>query len=139
MADIAGIVKYEQVFPLEILDPDTRAKTGMVFNVKHRDCDAVQEVVERHIQEDMRLAAKGERPAPEEMSDRTTRRNLERLAACVDSWAWGKDKDGEPNTYKGKPLECTQANVIMVLDEVPWLHDAVFAGTANIGNFTTGS
>jgi hypothetical protein len=135
MADISSLVKYEQSFALKIVHPHTRKDTGMVFQIRHRDCDAAQAVVERHMMADMEEAANGTRPGPSELACRAPKRAVERLAACVDGWDWGEDPDGKPNTYNGENLSYTKENAVMVLSETHWLHDAVLAGVNNLENF----
>lgn len=116
MMDISQLVQYERAFPLELKHPVTGEKVGVTFNVRHIDCSAATAVVDRQ-------------SAGEVLEASSTDRSLEVLAACIESWDWGK------HTFNGEKLELTPENALLVLKSSPWINRQVLAATGRIANF----
>lgn len=47
------------------------------------------------------------------------------LVAAIAGWEWGKDANGEQNTFNGEVPEFTESNVRKVVKELDWFQDQV--------------
>lgn len=119
--DVAGLVAYEQDFPLEIRHPKTGEKIGIRFMVRHIDCEASTQ------------AAQAKRVA-KVMGVDADDNTVNQYASCVSGWDWGENTFGD----MGVP-EFSQENAQKVLTHpsAKWMLRQVMDAVLNIGNFTT--
>lgn len=117
-------MEYSEVLPIDrtvdIIGPDGDS-TGIKIVVCSINDERMKRL-RRRIQ-DKRLSqdAKGRALKGDELNE-----NRNEVAfAAIQSWDWGKDKDGKPNTFNGKPPELTRKNAFDVFEKLYWIRDQV--------------
>lgn len=119
--DIAGLVNYEQEFPLELLHPGTGQPIGITFMVKSIDCAAAD------------AAAQADAAVKVASGDGDDKAHLNIYAACISGWDWGE------NEFDGDVPEYSEANCRKVIKHPSskWIVRQLQAAVANVGNFTS--
>jgi hypothetical protein len=130
MADIGGYVQYDDAVPVDILFPDTREPTGIVWWVTHAECDAAEELAVKHSRE-IQLEQMSVARGGEVMKSGAARREREKVAACVVKWDWG-----DWTFEDGKVPDCTPSGVMEVLTKQRWFFADPYRAINDLSNFT---
>ena len=114
-------------FDVQIYHPSNNENLGITIHVIGRDSDEFKRVLWAQSKKRIaKMQKSGNRPGlfyPED----SERDGLELLAACTKSWSGV--------IVKGKTLECTPDNVIMVYEQFPWIREQVDAAIGDRANF----
>ena len=109
--DLSAIVAETRDF--EVLHPKSGDPIGLTLKLRPYTAPEIK-AVERRWQTQ---ALRGRKFSADQIEARGT----DILVAYVSGWAWGKDADGEPCTFKGEVPEFNEASLRRVLKELPWL------------------
>jgi len=119
MADIGNIVSNDRV--IDILHPGTKEPLGIKVSIMHIDDDRMKKIKRKITDERLRLEQRGKNFKAEDLeSNRSTL-----LFSAMTGWEWGKDADGDQNTFHGEIPDFDRRTVIAVLDEKPWFADQI--------------
>jgi hypothetical protein len=127
--DISTLVKYEQLFELDIVDPKTEKPVGIKMMIRSSESPAAKEVLRDHLDKNIETRAKGKLV----QSGALIRQELESTAACIASWEWGE------NVWKNEVPQLSMKKAIEVLDEAPWIYAQVRGASGKVANFMEGS
>lgn len=131
--EISGLVNYEQLFPLKLLNPSTEAELGITFQIRSAESEAAKAVLRKHTDKNLERRVKNKLPK----ADQVIQEELEKAASYIASWDWGVDpKSGTPNTYQGSVPVLSMKTAIQILEEQGWIFAAVTEAANKIGNFT---
>lgn len=128
--DISSVVNYEKLFPLTVKHPITDEPTGLTMQIRSSGSEACKTIYRKHADEMLQMRYKGKRPNGKQAE----REELERTAACIDSWVWG----GEAN-YRGEKPALTMSKAIELLEKVPWIYAQVKEEADKLENFSLSS
>lgn len=133
MADLAKAVDYEQLFPLRLKHPTKEGvMTGVVMMIRSAGSERARQVLRKHLDANIDARLKGKNPGA-----RTFEKNeLEKAASYIASWEWGKDENGEQETYGGEVPELNMHLAIKMLDAQPWMFDQIVEAASKIENFS---
>lgn len=113
---------------IEIVNPKTRAGTGIFITVLSRDSDAAKAVSRRQLNRRLDAARRtrgGVALTAEELDEET----LELLVICTKSWRGMQ--------WQGKPFDCTPENVRFIYEKSPHIiREQVEDAMANRALFT---
>ncbi|MEO0721952.1 MAG: hypothetical protein AAFY43_07355 [Pseudomonadota bacterium] len=112
MTDISSIVRYDRAVPVDFGEIMPGAR-GLVWHVKHIDCDAAVEAGKIH-----------------DKAGLDVERGIAVLAACVASWEWGE------NTWHGEVPELSEEKAREILTEARWMVAPLVKAAQDLGNFT---
>lgn len=144
--DISSVVNYEKLFPLTIRNPITDEPIGLTMKIRSSGSEACKTIYRKHADDVLEMRYKGKRPKGKQAE----REELERTAACIASWNWGKSPDkiekddegretitpGEEATYKGDKPDLTISKAIEIIDNVAWIYVQVKEAADRLENFT---
>lgn len=133
MADIGNITSSDRT--IEILHPGTKEPLGITVTIMHIDDPRMKKLKRRITDERLRLEQRGKVFKAEEIEE--NKNNL--LFSAMTGWDWGKDADGEQNTFRGEVPEFNRKNVVAVLDDKPWFADQVNEAVSDTEAFFTNS
>ena len=142
--DISGIVNYENLFPLDVMHPITDEPIGLTMEIRSSGSEACKAIYRKHADDVHEMRYKGKRPKGKQAE----KEELERTAACIASWNWGKTEDkevdgsivpGEEATFHGEKPTLTISKAIEILDKVPWIYAQVKEAADKLENFTANS
>lgn len=142
--DISQVIDYEKLFVLEILHPITDEPIGLTMEIRSSGSEKCKAIYRKHTDELLEMRYKGKRPKGKQ----SEKEELERTAACIASWNWGKAPDkevdgqiipGEQATYRGEKPELTMKKAIEVLDRISWIYAQVKEAAGAQENFTPDS
>lgn len=126
----------------EIMNPATKAKTGIFWTVLGMDSEVFQGIVKDRSDDDNRAAAMAARAGeelPVRTADQISARNVELLTACSTGWRTVVDGVSHPFiVLKGERLEFTVANVSRVLRDFPQIRKQVDSAVGNLSLFIKG-
>lgn len=142
--DVNTIVNYEKLFALSITHPVTDEPIGLDMQIRSSGSEACKTIYRKHADEVLEMRYKGKRPKGKQAE----KEELERTAACIASWTWGKAPDktvddvviiGEDAFYNGEKPALSIAKAIEVLDKVPWIYAQLKEAADKLENFTANS
>lgn len=124
--DIADLVKYEQLFPLELVDPITDEKLGIVLQIRSAGSAEARQILRKHNDENMAFPQKRK-----SISSATfERQEAEKAASYIASWDWGE------HGFHGEKPDCTMDNAVNVIQEISWVYLQVTEAATSIQNFS---
>lgn len=133
MTDLSKLVDTEHLYALHLHYPGNDAvMIPLTMQVRSSGSARVREINLRHGTERINKRVKGKNLD----AGKLEREEYERVAACIASWEWGKDKDGNQFDWKGSVPELTMAKAIEVLSEAEWIYEQVKEAADNVANFT---
>lgn len=115
MADLAKVKSSERI--LEIKHPATGENYGVQVTLMSLD-DERMKTLKRQIQD---RKNKQEMRQQKPLSAEEVEENGYKIAfTAITNWSWGKDPDGEENTFNGKKPDLTLANAKEIFAALPW-------------------
>jgi hypothetical protein len=126
MADLSDIIKYENLFTLQLRHPVTEQPLSMTMKIRSASSDAVKAIVMKQANKNFERRVKGKLPKGEQEVDEI----LERTAACIAEWDWGEE------SYHGEKPELTIKTAMKIMRELGWMFGQVKEASDNIENFT---
>ena len=129
--DYSKAVDYEGTHTFELLLNDE--PTGIMAEVRSSGSAAVRSLVLEHTDKQIERFAKKKLPT----AIAGERSEIEKMAACIVSWDWGKDpKTGEPNKWGDGPLpDMKNKKAAMEVLRVNWIYDQVSEEAGRLENF----
>lgn len=127
--EISNIVDYEAIHRLEFVHPVTEEKIGIVWNMRSMESAAAKKVLRKHIDEVYERQQRGKLIK----ADSAIRRELEKVAACVESWDWGD------HTYKGSKPDMSMKTVTDILEDIGWMFAQASEAANKVANFSPAS
>jgi hypothetical protein len=132
--DLSKRVVYDAEFPIVIVPPSGDDK-GVVFYVKSLQSRSIQKI--ERVGRNELMAQKLNRGATAvsgDMLDAAETIERSKLIASITRWEWNGNSFGDI----GKDPEFTPENLAAIVDHdnTQWIVDLLYAGAANIGNFT---
>lgn len=127
--DISKIVDYEFLYDLELRHPVTDAPLGITFKIRSAGSDAAKRILRQHTDKNLERRIKNKMPK----SSQLEQEELEKAAACIASWDWGKE------VYKGKKPELTMKVAMEMLEEQGWIFAQVVEASNKMENFSPAS
>lgn len=132
MADICGHVDYEIEVPVDIYFVGEKEPSGIVWWVRHPECEAAEILAARHAAEiQLEQIAKLSEGYEPPSGNADARREREKVAACVSRWDWG-----DWTFENGTVPECDFDGVMQVLEKQKWLFSDPYKAINKIANFT---
>lgn len=119
MADLSEIKTSDRT--IEILHPATGEKLGVQVTLVSIDDDRLQKLKRQITDRRLHLEARGKTFKAEEIEE--NKNNL--LFTATTGWTWGKDADGEQQTFHGEVPEHNRKNFTAVVTELPWFGDQI--------------
>lgn len=129
MAEISSIKPNEAT--INILDPATSEEIGITVDVMGLDDDRMKRIRRSLTDRRNQSQMKGKITKAEELEDEGT----SLLFSAMTGWNWGKDADGNQNTFHGEIPDFNRKNVAAVFDELPWFKRQVDAYIGDDRNF----
>lgn len=114
MAEISDRKPSERT--IDIMDPATFEPFGITVSIMALDDPRMKRIKRQLTDRRNAAATKGKMIKSEEMEEEGS--NL--LLAAMTAWKWGKDSNGEQNTFHGEVPDFTPRNVKEVFEELPW-------------------
>lgn len=133
MADIGNIASSERT--IDILHPGTKEPLGITVSLMHIDDPRLKKLKRRITDERLRLEQRGKAFKAEDIEE--NKNNL--LFSAMTDWHWGKDADGDQNTFRGEVPEFNRRNVVDVLDDKPWFAEQINEAVSDTEAFFTNS
>ncbi len=128
--DISTIVRYEQLFELELKHPTTDEPLGITFQIRSAGSEKAKEVQRKHTDSTLKRLMRQKTLT----SAKAEAEALEKAASYIASWDWGS------NTFAGKDVpEYSMQAAIDILDQAPWIFDRVTEAATSLENFSTAS
>jgi hypothetical protein len=132
--DLSKRVVYDAEFPVVIVPPSGDDK-GVVFYVTSLQSKNIQKI--ERVGRNELMAQKLNRGATAvsgDMLDAAETIERSKLIAAITRWEWNGNSFGDI----GKDPEFTPENLAAIIDHdnTQWIVDLLYAGAANIGNFT---
>jgi len=132
--DLSNRVIYDAEFPVVIVKPDGDNK-GVVFYVKSLQSRSIQKIerVGRNELMAQKLTS-GATAVSADMLDAAETIERSKIIATLTRWEWNGNSFGDI----GKDPEFTPENIAAIVDHENsgWIVDLLYAGSANIANFT---
>jgi hypothetical protein len=132
--DLSKRVVYDAEFPVVIVKPDGDNK-GVVFYVKSLQSRSIQKIerVGRNELMAQKLTS-GATAVSGGMLDAAETIERDKIIASIVRWEWNGNSFGD----MGKDPEFTPENVAAIVDHenTQWVVDLLYAGAANVANFT---
>lgn len=123
--DLATVVKYERLFPLNLKHPETDEEIGVVFMLRSAESEEAKQVLHRHNNLNVERRYRNKIPQSEQL----VKEELEKAASYIASWDWGA------NTYNGEVPTLSMKFAMKLLEKEGWIFDQVVRGATKIGNF----
>lgn len=114
MVDISERKPSERT--IDIIDPATFEALGITVSIMALDDPRMKRIKRTLTDRRNSAAMKGKLTKAEEMEEEGN--NL--LFAAMTGWKWGKDSNGEQNTFHGEVPDFNPKNVKEVFEELPW-------------------
>lgn len=144
--DVNAVVNYEKLFSLTVLHPITDEPFGLTMQIRSSGSEACKAIYRKHADDILDMRYRGKRPKGKQAE----KEELERTAACIASWDWGKAPDkttkddegnvvtipGDQATFNGEKPPLTIVKAIEVLDKVPWIYAQVKEAADRLENFS---
>lgn len=129
MAEISGIVNYENLYELEILHPVTEKPVGIKMMIRSAESREAKEILRKHADENIARRVKGKMLKGVTLE----KQELEKAASYIASWDWGD------NTWQGSVPELTMKTAVRILDAEGWIYSQVVEAAGKVENFSTNS
>jgi len=127
--DLAELVDYEFLYPLELCHPTTGEALGTVFRIRSAGSEAAKQVLRQHTDKHLERRIKGRVIK----SDQIEREELERAASYISSWDWGD------NTYEGAVPDFSMKTAIEIMEKWGWIFAQVTEAATKLENFSPAS
>lgn len=125
MREISKLVKYEQLFKLELKYVDDQP-LDITFMIRSSNSPVAKEVLRTHTQKYIERRIRGKTPTAKQME----LEKLEEAASYIESWDW---KD---NTYEDVVPEFSMKTAINIMDKEAWIYAQVVEAANEISNFS---
>lgn len=119
MAEISVIKPVERT--INILNPGDKSFLGITVDLMSIDDDRLKKARRRIEDRRLSLAKKGDTFNAEEIDAN----KHELYFTAMTGWTWGKDANGEQNTFHDEVPDFNRRMVHMVFDELPWFRDQI--------------
>ena len=129
--DLSTVVNTEALYSLELIHPDTEKPFGVTWDIRSASSAEAKAVARKNL--DKRLERQQKQKFVK--ADMAITAEIEQLAACVASWEWGLDPNGEQNMWQGEIPEHTFKKVCEIL-KTDWIFSQVYEAANKVGNFT---
>lgn len=126
--EISGLFNYEALFPLELVNPATDEKLGIVFQIRSASSPEAKKVLRKHVDEITERVQRGKLVKGETR----LKHELEKAASWIAGWDWGG------HTYGGEVPKFSFAKAVEILDREDWIYAQVAEAANNLANFTSG-
>lgn len=128
-SDIFALATARQPFEYEVVHPGTGKGMGFFVTLISINEPGPKKVTRRVEDDRLKLANKRQNFTSAQMRQNS----IDIIAACIESWRWGDDADGNPGSAGGEQLEFTPANIkrVLAVDEIRDQLDTEIANNAN--------
>lgn len=133
MAELTNVVKYnDETHTLRVQHPVTEKYIGLTIEVRSSGSEEVKGVYRQQGTKNFKRFVKGQSLDGERLENN----ELDRVVACIVSWKWEEDEEGELGAFYGKQPEFSPKVARQMLRELDWIFRQVKDAADDEANFT---